>query len=163
VFGFRFDVGLDPVAVNTARMLETFRRGAADLAEIWAMALEPDTLAAVRKLAGQSISSAGSFHLEDELWARIVIELACAHHELPLERSHLLRSLTPLYLARVASFVIETKELDATQVEEKIEHLCLCFEQLKPPLISRWNEGRADGRVAGQEVEAPTAELNLEV
>jgi hypothetical protein len=163
VFGFRFDVGLDPVAVNTGRMLDAFRRGAADLAEIWSMALEPDTLGAVRKLAEQSISGTDSFHLEDELWVRIVIELACAHHNLPLERSHLLRSLTPLYLARVASFVIETRELDAAQVEEKIEHLCLCLEELKPHLISRWNEDRADGQASGQDVGAQAAELKLEV
>jgi hypothetical protein len=162
VFGFRFDVGLDPVAVNTGRMLETFRRGATDLAEIWTMALETDTFGAVRKLAEQSTSGAGSFHLEDELWARIVSEFACAHHDLPLERSHLLRSLTPLYLARVASFVIETKELDAIQVEGKIEHLCLCFEEIKPRLISRWNEGRTNGQTSEQEGEAQTAELKLE-
>ena len=163
VFGFRFDVGLDPVAVNTGQMLEVFRRGALDLAEIWSMALEPETLSTVRKLAGESISSAASFHLEDELWARIVIDLACAHHDLPLERSHLLRSLTPLYLARVASFVIETKELDASQVEQQIEHLCLCFEELKPHLISRWNEGRPDGQASEQEVDGPATKLKLEV
>ncbi len=57
----------------------------------------------------------------------------------------ILRSLTPLYLARVASFVRETETLVAAEVEEKIEQLCLTFEHLKPHLIAEWNED--SGRV----------------
>ena len=92
--------------------------------------------------------------MEDELWARIVIDLACAQHE-PLERSHLLRSLTPLYLARVASFVIETRDMFAEQVENRIEQLCLTFEQLKPYLESRWG-AEADRKSAAEPEIAPS-------
>ncbi len=56
-----------------------------------------------------------------------------------MERGHLLRSLTPLYLARVASFVIETESLLSAQVEEKIEALCCSFESTKPYLMAHWN------------------------
>ncbi len=146
VFGFRFDVGLDPIQVNTDRMLNAFRRGAEDLREIWAMALAPETLAEVCDRARLAATDSGSFHIPDELWAKIVIEFACAYRSFPVERGHLLRSLTPLYLARVASFVIATRELSADQVEEKIEHLCVCFEELKPHLISRWDAGLARQR-----------------
>lgn len=159
LFGFRFDVGLDPIQANTQRMLNAFRRGAEDLFEIWSMALETETLAAVRDLAKTSGTDGASFHLPDELWGRIVIEFACAYRHLPVERGHLLRSITPLYLARVASFVIETTELSAAQVEEKIEHLCVCFEELKPYLISRWGAGLERGR----KVKTQPAESKLEV
>lgn len=149
LFGFRFDVGLDPVEVNLDRMLQVFRRGCAELSEIWALALLPETL---RPLL--ALNTAGEkpvrFHLSDELWFQIIADFACAYKNKPIERGHLLRSLTPLYLARVASFVIETESLFAAQVEDRIERLCLCFEQLKPYLISRWkNEpaGSPDGRV----------------
>ena len=50
----------------------------------------------------------------------------------------MLRSLTPLYLARVASFVIETRDLIGPEVEERIEQLCLSFERLKPYLAKTW-------------------------
>jgi hypothetical protein len=80
------------------------------------------------------------FHLDDELWVRIVYDLACAHKRMPFERGHLLRSLTPLYLGRVASFVIETREMYAAQVEDRIERLCLTFENLKPYLLASWDE-----------------------
>jgi len=138
LFGFRFDVGLDPIEVNVERMLDAFRSGCEELREVWALALQPDTHAAIRKL-GCEASRNPQFHLEDELWARVICEFASAHKKRPVERGHLLRSLTPLYLARVASFVLETQSLFSVQVEERIEHLCLCFERLKPYLLAQWD------------------------
>jgi glucosylglycerate synthase len=135
LFGFRYDVGLDPVVVNVERMVDSFRRARGDLIEIWSLALAPETLAGLQRLPAVP---ADHFHMEDELWVRIVYDFACACQRHPLERGHLLRSFTPLYLARVASFVLETRDAFAPEVEEKIERLCLCFEQSKPYLISSW-------------------------
>jgi len=163
VFGFRFDVGLDPIEVNTRRMLDAFARGAEDLGDIWSMALNPETLREVRELAAQANGAGASFHVPDELWAKVIMDFACAHHDLPLERGHLLRSLTPLYLARVASFVIETKESDAAQVEERIERLCVCFEELKPYLTSSWGAGRSTGTAKGRRAKTQAAESKQEV
>ena len=137
LFGFRYDVGLDPIAVNVERMVEAFRRGREDLKEIWGLALQSETLAQVKSLAA---ASTATFHMEDELWVRIVYDFACACRRDPLERGHLLRSFTPLYLARVASFVMETHDAFAPEVEERIENLCACFERWKPYLIASWFE-----------------------
>jgi len=139
LFGFRFDVGLDPVNVNVERMIQAFRRGSVDLGEVWEMALDRHTLAAVKDLGNGARQHGGRFHLDDELWARVVLDFACAYQRHPLSRGVLLRSLTPLYLARVASFVEDTETLIADEVERKIEQLCLKFESLKPGLIARWN------------------------
>lgn len=79
-----------------------------------------------------------SFHIEDSLWAQVIYDFACTHQRKPLERGHPLRSLTPLYLARVTSFVIETKEMFAAQVEDRIEQLCLTFENVRPYLAACW-------------------------
>ena len=138
LFGFRFDVGLDPVQVNVERMITSFRAGCHELGEIWALALEKDTLAAVRRLGGCPPDGAESFHLDDELWARVVLDFACAYKKNPVSRGLILRSFTPLYLGRVASFVRETETLVASEVEEKIEQLCLTFQSLKPHLLARW-------------------------
>ena len=43
LFGFQFDVGLDPVKVNVDRMVQTFCRGCHELGEVWALALQPQT------------------------------------------------------------------------------------------------------------------------
>jgi len=58
---------------------------------------------------------------------------------MPVERTHLLRSLTPLYLGRVASFVMETETMISSEVEDRIEQLCLAFEAAKPYLLERWD------------------------
>lgn len=141
LFGFRYDVGLDPINVNLARMLDAFRNGAADLAGVWRLALRPETLSAITALAKSA--KPDDFHLDDELWVRIVYEFACTAKSNRLERTTLLKSITPLYLGRVASFVIETAEMGAAEVESRIERLCLTFEQMKPYLIEIWFGGSA--------------------
>ena len=49
LFGFRYGVGLDPVEVNTDRMLGLFNRASRELREVWALALQPRTLEALGK------------------------------------------------------------------------------------------------------------------
>ena len=139
LFGFRYDVGLDPVEVNLDRMLLAFRHGCEDLAEVLSQALAPETYEAVRRSARQAAEAPDSFHIDDELWVRVVIDFACANRHQRVGRGHLLRSLTPLYLGRVASFVIETRTMISSEVEDRIEHLCRLFEDEKPYLVSRWN------------------------
>jgi len=138
LFGFRFDVGLEPVEVNVERMIHAFQKGCAELEEIWSLALQPETHARIRSLAAGLSENPNAFHLEDELWARVILDFACAYKQHPLASAHLLRSLTPLYLARVASFVFETRSLSSPQVEDKIEQVCLTFEDLKPYLLGQW-------------------------
>jgi glycosyltransferase involved in cell wall biosynthesis len=141
LFGFRYGVGLDPIEVNTERMIAAFRRGCEELGEIWSAALSPETLAAVRKIGSRG-SGAAQFEMDDDLWSQVVLDFAVAYKKQPVERGHLLRSLTPLYLARVASFVQQTRLLGSDDVENKIERLCLSFEQKKPDLIKRWRNKR---------------------
>ncbi len=167
LFGFRFDVGLDPIAVNVERMVTAFRRGAADLAEIWETALEPPTLKALRTLAANGGRDGAPFHLDDQLWTDVVLEFACAFRKHPIARGLILRSMTPLYLARVASFVLETEHLVAPEVEQKIERLCHSFEQAKPRLVAKWNEdGKAPRNLrsaASLNQSQPMAAAQLEV
>lgn len=142
LFGFRYDVGLDPIAIDTGRMIDHFRQASSDLGEIWGLALRPDTLSAVRAVAAEPAGH--RFHIEDELWVRVVYEFAYAYKSGVCDRGHLLRSLTPLYLGKVASFAIETESSFSPEVEARIESLCQCFENLKPELVRLWfGEGPA--------------------
>jgi glycosyltransferase involved in cell wall biosynthesis len=143
LFGFQFAVGLDPIRVNVDRMLKQFRRGCEELREVWKIAMEPDTFDAVNRLGDCVTDDCPTFHLDDELWVRVVLDFACAYKNNPMSKGVILRSLTPLYLARVASFVLETETLGAEEVELKIEQLCLTFERFKPRLIGDWNGERA--------------------
>jgi glycosyltransferase involved in cell wall biosynthesis len=138
LFGFRFDVGLDPIAVDTNRMLHEFRRGLGELDGIWNLALKPGTMKKLQTLSRESGDNV-PFRLNDVLWAKIIFEFSAAYRNNPLLRPQLVRSLTPLYLGRVASFVKEVEELSADAVEERIERLCRAFEEQKPYLLSLWS------------------------
>jgi len=165
LFGFRFDVGLDPVEVNVERMVAAFRKGCQELGEVWAVALQPETYAQVRKLGENTGEDAKAFHLEDELWTRVILDFACAYKKHPVVSGQLMQSLTPLYLARVASFVQETRTLSSADVENKIERLCLKFEELKPYLRRQW-AGVPATKVDGQpalEGSERDKEMKLEV
>ena len=117
------------------RMVETFRLGVRDLQEIWSLVLPPATLLEIRKV---SRSAAEQVNMPDELWARIVYDFALAHRLRTINRDHLLRSMTPLYLAWVVSYARELETAGANGVEHRIERLALAYEAAKPYLISRW-------------------------
>ncbi len=137
VFGFRFDVGLEPIHVNVERMIQRFHQGLKDLGEIWDLVLQPETARCLRSLEA---APAERFHLPEGLWVRVIYDMAAAYHARKINTDHLLGSLTPIYMGRVASFVLETKDSTARDVEEKIEQLCLLYEQAKPYLVERWRE-----------------------
>jgi len=138
--GFRFDVGLEPIAVDRERMIRHFRGGMTDLKAIWEMVVNPSDLAELEKLASVE---AREFRISPDIWARVVYDLACAFHHRVMDRDHLLRSSLPLYIGWVASFVEETRDSTAADVEARLERLCLAFESQKRYLIRRWFAGTA--------------------
>jgi len=117
------------------RMVETFKLGVRDLQEIWGLVLPPATLFELRKL---SRLAPERVRMPDELWARIVYDFALAHRTRTINRDHLLRSLTPLYLAWVVSYAREVETVGAATVEQRIERLAVAYEATKPYFISRW-------------------------
>jgi glycosyltransferase involved in cell wall biosynthesis len=133
--GFRYAVGLEPVKVNVERMIERFTLGVDDLMDIWREFLSrkaTDFLIEARAL------KTSEFRFPDELWVEIIYSFALAARRRVMNKEHLLRSLTPLYIGRTASFVLETMESGAEEVEEKIERLCGVFEAKKKFLLDNW-------------------------
>lgn len=147
LFGFQYDVGVEPVHVNVERMIGTFRQGAADLEPIWRQALATDTLDELLPLKD---CPQQEFRMADDLWARLIYDVAAAAHHRVLPYAHLLKALTPLYLGRTASFVLETQGLTSAEAEVRIEALCQAFEQRKPYLVERW-KGRERMQAAGHD------------
>ncbi len=134
-FGFRYAVGLEPIAVNVERMMERFVLGVQELSGIWEGALPSASLAFLREACRDK---GEGFHFPDEEWVSIIYHFALAHHARILPREHLLKSLTPLYIGKVASFVLETRDSSAEEVEDRIEKLCVAFEKMKPLLLEKW-------------------------
>jgi glycosyltransferase involved in cell wall biosynthesis len=140
LFGFQFEVGVEPIPVRVDRMAAAFRQGYRDLEELWPLALRPSTFAAVRALASSPDDSPLLF--ADPLWVDVIFDFACAFKRQPVERGNLLSALAPLYLGRVASAVHEMEKLSAPEVETAIERLCVLFETAKPGLIAQWDDSQ---------------------
>jgi hypothetical protein len=138
IFGFRYDVGLDPIKVNATRMFDHFRRGVRELESIWRTMFDAADLASLKSAASHADPEV---LIDDQLWVRLVYSLAAAYHRRVSERDALVRATLPLYMGRVASFVTDMADADAPHVESRLEKLCVIFEEEKDYLRRRWAEG----------------------
>ncbi len=139
IMGFRFEVGVEPINVDVERMVNHFRGGVENLRNVWAAAFSVEDL---HRLEGLAAGATTSFRIDDDLWVRLVSDCAVAFHRRVMDREHLVRSMLPLYMGRVASFVMEVADSNAVQVEERLERLCEAFETGKTYLKARWVAGR---------------------
>lgn len=136
LFGFQYEVGVEPVNVNVERMIVSFRQGLVDLEPIWRRMLAEETVEALLPLRDRQ---AQEFRIPDELWARVIYDAAVAYHRRVMPREHLLKALAPLYLGRTATFVLETQGLTSAEAEGRIEALCQVFEKQKSYLLQQWD------------------------
>jgi hypothetical protein len=125
----------DPPDVDVSALVESFRLASRELEEVWAEVLPPLAMLQWRRLAGVPLET---FRVDPALWARTVYDFAMGHRMRVIARDHLLRSLTPLYLAWLASFILEVRHLAPDEAEGRIERLAVVFETEKPYLVSQW-------------------------
>jgi glucosylglycerate synthase len=125
----------EPGTVDVSRIIETFQLGYRNLRDVWSAVLPPATLLELKRLTGLT---ATSFRLPDDLWARIVYDFALAHRLRIMNRDHLLKAMTPVYLAWVASYTTEVGAAAPAAIEYRLERLGAAFESQKPYLVSRW-------------------------
>jgi len=135
LFGFRYDVGLEPINVDIERMIDKFALGVKELSPIWEAFLSKETLAALQGIPHRPWQD---FRLPVDAWVEIIYSFALAYHRKTYHTEHLLKSLTPLYLGRVASFIVETLQSSADEVEAVIEDSCRKFEEKKDFLRENW-------------------------
>jgi glycosyltransferase involved in cell wall biosynthesis len=134
-FGFHYAAGPETVRVDVSRLLSMFRLGVEELTDVWNTFLPSSIIETLREV---SRTTEDTFHLPDDVWVEIVYRFAVGVHKQVLHREHLLKSLTPLYLGRVASFVLQTRDAGEEEAEAVIEGLCDEFERKKPLLVKDW-------------------------
>ena len=122
-------------AVEVKRLIASFGLGTRNLMEVWGMILPPSTLVELQRLARQDT---GAFRMPDETWARIIYDFALAHRLHTISRDQMLRALTPIYLGWVASYALELENASPERVEQRLERLCLAYENTKSYLVARW-------------------------
>ncbi len=136
-FGFVYTVGLEPIKVNLQKMIEKFRLGVSELASFYEAILPRGLVWLLQSLAD---APEDRFRFPHEAWAELLYSMAVAWKNDPIHRGLIIKSLTPLYLGKVASLVRDTWQSNADEVEHYLEQLCKAFEERKEYLLERWNE-----------------------
>jgi hypothetical protein len=121
--------------VDVSPMIDSFQLGFRDLREVWNLVLPPATMFGLKKLTDLPKDR---FRMPDELWVRVIYDFALGFRLRVMNRDHLLRALTPAYLAWVASYALEMQGASPEEVDERMEQLCAVYEAQKPYLQSRW-------------------------
>lgn len=133
MFGFEFSVGLEPINVNVDRMINMFNLGISELRDILGEIVSEDCFSGLQK-----ISRTEPFSFSDDLWTQTIYDYALACHRKVMKVEHILKTLTPLYLGKVASLIRDLTDSDAREVENRLESLCAVFEKQKQYLIDNW-------------------------
>lgn len=132
--GDALEIPHDPVNVNVGGMLEQFRFGVETLQPIYEMAVPAPLLQQIEATA----AAGGREPFTDVLWTRTIYAFATAFHRRVIPRDQLVSSLTPLYLGRVASFILENKDRSDDDAEEQIQQLARTFRSLRSDFVAAW-------------------------
>jgi glycosyltransferase involved in cell wall biosynthesis len=136
-FGFQYEVGLEQVNVDVGRMIKFFREGIQNLGDLWIEIIGKGDFGEIQTIGALADDK---FTFPPGLWTRIIYDYALAYHRRKMPHEHLLKSLTPLYLGKTASFVLAVKDMSQREAEGEIENLCREFETVKDHLINNWNQ-----------------------
>jgi glycosyltransferase involved in cell wall biosynthesis len=126
-----------PFQINVAKLIEDFKVGYSNWKEIWQKIVAKDNWKVIEQLYK---SEEKDFQIKTIHWARVLYDLAAAFHHWKGNRNLLVSLMTPLYFARVASFVNKTIDMTNEEAEVVVEDQAKTFENTKDYLTQRWNE-----------------------
>ena len=136
-FGYEGYVEPEPVNVNLEEMIELFKLGCQQFSPLWKDIFCDECFQQIQESAKMDSSD---FHLPTSTWVQILYELAATFHLWSVNRNKLLDVMTPLYFARVASFVGQSWEMSSQEAEDLVEEQALKIEEQKDYLIKVWDE-----------------------
>jgi hypothetical protein len=163
-YGFERMGDPPPLEVNVLRLLSEFHAASLTMEPTWRAMLSDATADAVLELAGQAgrvaeevrarleldgpgasrpstvamADAAAGFDFPDDIWAHVLYDLIVVARDEPERVDAFVAALVPVYFGRVASFVIENRDLTTERAEEHVERQAREFERLKPYLLERW-------------------------
>ena len=139
-FGFEGYTEPEPINVNLEGLIELFKTGYQQFSRLWKDIFCEECFEEIRRISEMDSSR---FHFPTDVWGQILYELAATFHLWSVNRGKLLDLVTPLYFARVASFVRQSWEMSSKEAEELVEEQAQIFEDRKEYLIKVWDEKSA--------------------
>ncbi|MBN2399200.1 MAG: glycosyltransferase [Candidatus Aminicenantes bacterium] len=123
--------------IDYDRLVENFFFSWTTLRGAWKSILKPETYAELEACVDTGCSI---FQLDTDLWARILFEFAAAYHRRPTAKKQVIEVLSPLYFARVASFIRRVGDHSNAEAEAVVEEQARIFEIRKPYLLDLWGK-----------------------
>jgi hypothetical protein len=168
-YGFERVADPPPLEIDVIRLLSEFHTGSLTMDDAWRGMLAESTLVDVLGLAAEAgvlatsildrvdrgdqtltndgkTAAAASFMFPDDLWTRVIYDLIIAARNDPATIDRDVAALVPIYFGRVASFIIENRDLSTERAEDHVERQAREFERQKPYLVHRWDEEPASTR-----------------
>ena len=136
-FGFEGAPEPEPVKVNLDLLIDLFKTGYQQLSPLWRDIFDEDSF---KQISQAACMDAKDFHLPTESWVKILYELAATYRLWTVNRGKLVDMMTPLYYARVASFVRQSRNMSSREAEELVEEQAVRFEEQKDYLVRIWDE-----------------------
>jgi hypothetical protein len=163
-YGFERIVDPPPLEVNVLRLLSEFHAASLTMESTWRSMLARETADAVLSLAADAgrvadevrarvetdvpgaetpntramADAASRIAFTDDDRARVLYDLVVVARTEPERVDAYVAALVAVYFGRVASFVVENRDLTTERAEEHIERQAREFERLKPYLLDRW-------------------------
>ncbi|MCB2193062.1 MAG: glycosyltransferase [Deltaproteobacteria bacterium] len=144
-FGNGGDGEPEPVRVNLEAMIENFQSGYKNFSALWKEIFCRDCF---KTIEAASTMDANNFSFPTSAWIQILYELAATYHAWDQHRMRLLDLVTPLYYARVASFVRQSWDMSSAEAEELVEQQAQEFEEQKDYLLQVWGQGPIKNGIA---------------
>jgi glycosyltransferase involved in cell wall biosynthesis len=133
------EMKIEPQAftINVKKLIDDFKNGYDNYNEVWQKIITPDNWEVITDLYKKDEKN---FLIDTVCWAKILYDLAAGFHHWHGNRQLMVGVMTPLYFARVASFVNRTITMSNQEAETVVEEQAEIFEQNKDYLIKRWDE-----------------------
>lgn len=131
----KVDCSMTPesVSVDINRLLDSYRNNFPSKKTIYQAILNDSVYKEFEDLGKRKESD---FFLRSEVWAKSVYSFAAYFKDQEqAEKEDLLEALRILWIGRVASYIVETRNMNTAEADRKIEEEVEIFQRLKPFLL----------------------------
>jgi glycosyltransferase involved in cell wall biosynthesis len=131
----------EPVQASLQKLIDAYQSGFHLFRNVWRDFINPESFKALEHLA--RVRNPRHFYFPNvEDWVRILYDFSSTFRHLQDHHFKLVDLMSPLYYARVGSFVVRTEQMTSQQAEYLVEDQAEAFEANKGYLIERWDNGQ---------------------
>jgi hypothetical protein len=145
------------LAPETAAAVEGLAAEAGRVADAVREQLEMNVPGAATPSTAAMADAASRFTFPDDVWVRVIYDLVVAARDQPDRLDGFVAALVPVYFGRVASFVVENRDLPTDRAEDQVERQAREFERLKPYLVERWDAAAVHAGASSRQAAAAGA------